>query len=166
MKTIKVRVYTYDELNEDAKEKALGWWAEGFDGAFEWDCTKEDAENVGLVLEGTDRDRMTGHFQVSGEECAKAILKEHGPKCETYKTAKQFLKDFNRMAEPIDEDTKAHDEWEQYREECETEFLRSILEDYRTMLDKDYEYNQYGEGAIESIRANEYTFTKDGKRFG
>lgn len=44
------------------------------------------------------------------------------------------------------------------------EFLNDILEDYRVMLQKEYEWRGSREQIIESIEANEYEFDENGNQ--
>lgn len=161
MKKIVIKTYKYAELSEDAKEKARNWYLKGFDFQFEWDCIQGDAKTIGLKLEEWEYRRYAkGDFETSGRECAEKIIKEHGKHCETYKTAKAFLKDW-KIADREDE-KKGIDE---KTEEVEAEFLKSLLEDYRINADEEYEYVQSEEAIAESIEANEYDFLEDGTRF-
>lgn len=167
MRTIKVRVYEYKELNEEAKSMARQWLLEDGDlYQWEWDNVQEDAKNIGLRIDRMDsegRRPSEGRFVVSAMDTAERIKKEHGPKCETYKTAFEYLKSVK--PEP-DYDNPSHDTWEDENEELEREFLRSLLEDYRIMGQKSEDYINSEEYISEMMEANGYTFTKDGERFG
>lgn len=148
MKTIKTNVYTFDELDDKAKEKARQWYIEVSAGDEWWEYTYEDAKTIGLEITSFDLDHnrhAKGKFTKPAKEVAKAILREHGDMTETYKTAVGFLGD-----DDISED----------------DFLASLLEDYSIMLQRESEYVVSDEAVDENISANEYTFTKDGKRFG
>jgi hypothetical protein len=48
--------------------------------------------------------------------------------------------------------------------DIEDNFLDSLLEDYSIMLQKEYEHLQSEESIIETIVANEYEFTEEGKQ--
>jgi hypothetical protein len=169
MKTVRVKVYEYSELNEKAQQEARYWLLEsGLDGQIQWEDTQEDANVIGLKLEGTHRGYMLGKFSISAQECAKLILENHGQTCETWKDAFSFLwdiaivweKDFDVEADELtyDDETKIED--------LESEFLKIILEDYRIISEKNQEYVESEEYIKETMEANGYTFTKDGKRFG
>lgn len=157
MKTKTINLYSFEELNEDQQQKAIEkLWDLNTTHEW-WEYTYEDAENIGLKLTGFDLDRgsyCSGDFIGSDEECANLILENHGDKCETYKTAKAFLDEFNKL----DEDTQ-----EDERQDLADKFLKSILEDYRIMLSKEYDYLTSKEAIIESIKANEYTFNEKGE---
>ncbi len=47
--------------------------------------------------------------------------------------------------------------------ELEAAFLKSILEDYSTILQNECEYLMSDEAVTETIQANQYTFTESGK---
>ncbi len=46
MKTIKINIYSFDELSDKAKEKARQWYREGFDFQFSNDIVIEEAKNI------------------------------------------------------------------------------------------------------------------------
>ena len=48
-------------------------------------------------------------------------------------------------------------------EDLNKEFLRSLCEDYRIILQKEYEYLTSEEAIIETIEVNEYEFTEEGE---
>ena len=47
-------------------------------------------------------------------------------------------------------------------DEMSEEFLKSLLEDYRIILENEYEYLTSKEAILETIEANDYEFTADG----
>jgi hypothetical protein len=167
-------LYTFDELGDEAKEKALEEYRDincGFDW---WDFIYDDAETVGLKIDGFDLDRRrhaTGKFIESAFDCASKIIKEHGEMCETYKTAKAFLSDWSKLvtkySDGINTDEVAEDndyEFDQEADEMESEFLKSILEDFSIMLQNESEYIVSDEAVREAIEANEYEFTEEGRK--
>lgn len=150
MKTKTINVYQYNELSDRAKERTRNWYLESLDFDIEWDTIKTDAETVGLALTEWEYQRnIDGDFIKDAEFCAQNIIKEHGEMCETYKTAKNYL-----------EAVKT----EETIEEIDADFLKSILEDYRIMADKQYEFVQSEEAISEMMEANEYEFDESGKR--
>lgn len=168
MRTIRTKVYKFSELSEQAKEKAIEW---GYDLNVSydwWESVYEDAENIGVKITGFDIDRASyckGDIIGTHEETAKLILEQHGEQCETYKTAKNFLAELDAVAERYKD--KGEDNWDEQSEieAQEDDFLKSLLEDYRIILSKEYDYLTSREAIIESIEANEYEFTVDGRRF-
>jgi len=172
--TITREIYTFQELSEKAKEKAIEkllninledqWWE------FEY----EDAANIGLKLTAFDLDRnkhAKGKFIWSATEVADKIMSEHGNKCETYKTAFNFLNErdtlVRKFSDGISTDIVTEEneyEFDQEADELEEQFLEDILEDYANILQKQYEYLYSEEAIIETIEANEYEFTEDGEQ--
>lgn len=164
MKTISVNVYQYSELSDKAKERARNWYLEGSDFEHEWDCLKEDVKNIGLNLTAWDYGRYCkGDFISSAPECAENILKEHGKTCETYKTAQVYLKSIKHLIDLCSDEMTT--EQEEEKEDADNQFLNDILEDYRILADKQFEYCQSEEYIKEAMEANEYTFLQDGERF-
>lgn len=172
MQTKTYTVYKFDELSEKAQEKALDNLRDINTDHEWWEFTYEDAANVGLRITSFDLDRnrhATGEFMVlgGGEQCAELILREHGPKMNTYKTAAAYLKELEALSAkyPNREDSD-HEDHEAHMEAAgllEDEFLTNLLEDYSVMLQNEYEYLSSDEGIKETIAANDYDFTEDGK---
>lgn len=154
MRIKETKVYPFDELSEDAQEKAIeNLWDINLDYEW-WECTFEDAKNVGVVITEFELDRGSyckGTIE-DAIDTARAILKEHGDTCETWQTAK----DFHDIVAKDGEDT------EDYESLC-SEFTYSILEDYRIMLQKEYESRYTEDAIVETINANEYEFTENGQ---
>lgn len=171
MKTKTINLYSFDELSEESQDKAIellydlnvmdSWW---------YESTYEDAERIGLKIEGFDIDRrnsIDGKFIWDATEVAHEIIREHGEQCDTYKLAEEFLKERDEIVDTAlkDEDGEFEDErkLDNDLDECESEFERVLKEEYLSILRKEYEYLTSREQIIESINCNEYTFTEDGK---
>lgn len=153
MRIKETKVYPFGELSETAKEKAVEKLSDINVDYEWWESTFEDAGNVGIKITSFDTGR--GNY-CKGDiddavDTARGILKEHGDKCETWQTAKDFH----------DAVAKDGEETADFEELC-SEFKYSILEDYRIILQKEYEYLTGEEAIIETIEANEYEFTEDG----
>lgn len=127
---------------------------------------KEDAKIIGLNLHGRDREYspMRGAFITSAAECAENIMENHGKKCDTYKTAAAFLKEFKKREKFVNQPLKENEPDDDYLTEIEDKFLRDICAVYCKMLDQEYEHVQSDEYIDETIRANEYEFLESGKR--
>ena len=153
MRTICTNVYQFNELNKQAKQKAIENMYDINVNCSWWEYTYEDASNVGLKLTSFDIDRgnyCEGKFINSAKDCARLITKNHGEECSTYVTASDFIQEYNKT-----DDDKI--------EELEEQFLKDILEDYKKILSEEYEYQTSKEAIIETILANEYEFTEEGK---
>lgn len=186
MRTIEIKAYQFAELSETAKQKALEWGAYINVDHDWWDFTEDDAERVGIKITSFDIERRyscNGDFTENAEDVAKAIIEEHGDQCETYKTATAFMVELAAIEEMAKKDyaefsKEAADIGEEFYdfenffentfsdaiEEMGEDFKKSILEDYRIILRKEYEYLTSEEAIIETLEANGYEFTEEGKR--
>ena len=171
-KIIETTVYSFNELSESAKEKAREWHRNGALDYDWWQSTYDDAEQAGLKIKSFDLERnrhAKGEFISGAENCAWLIEKNHGDTCETYKTAKAFLAERDEAVNsaPKDENGELENEraLDEKLDDIESDFLKSILEDYSIILQKEYEWLLSDEQVDESIIANDYTFTESGARF-
>ena len=171
MKTIKINLYSFSELSKEAQDKVI---EKQYDINVDynwWESTYEDALNIGLKITSFDIDRANycnGEFVSGGIDCAHKIEKEHGEKCESYKTAKTFLADYDKLVEKYSDGkvlcTVADEnvyEFDGEADELESEFLKSIC-DYKIILSGEFDYLTSREAILETIEANEYTFEADG----
>ncbi len=168
-KQIITTIYEFHELTEDAKEKARNWYREldSFDNW--WEGTYTDASMIGLKLTGFDLDRnkhATGIIETSAPEVAESIIANHGVECKTYIIAKEYQTALNIIGVACDTDGAERQEWEDKREEIDDLFLNKLLSAYADMLQEESYYRYTPEYVDEQIKANDYTFTIDGKRLG
>lgn len=171
MKTKTVTLYEYDELpTERAKERARDWYLSCTESdTYAWEDIQADAEMVGLEIESLDQHRPNkGRFTAGALETAHKIEKDHGESCETHKTTVKFLADRDEIIDTAERDEDGEfsdvDAVDDKLDTLEGEYLHDLLEDYRVNLEKNIAYQQSREAIEESIRANGYTFTEDGKR--
>jgi hypothetical protein len=162
-------LYKFEELPENIKQKAIENLYDINTNFDWWQFVFEDAENIGLKITEFDVDRgnfCKGVFTLSANEVAQNILNEHGEHCETYKTSKSFMDEWQLVYNDyLDEKSPKYEsqESEDKLMELEDDFLKSLLEDYRIMLSNEYEYQTSEEAIIETINANEYEFDENGK---
>jgi len=175
MKIKHVKTWKLNELPEDTKQKAIeklydiniefGDW---------WDQIYEDAADVGIKITSFNIDRGSCCEGVIYDfvETAQKIIKNHGELCETYLTANNYLEDRAKLVEKysdgIETDIVTEDNEYDFDLECDDldeEFKKSILEDYRIILSKNYEYLTSKEAIIETIEANDYDFDVNGNIF-
>jgi hypothetical protein len=162
----KIDLYEFAELTPDIQQHVLNTLYDINVDYNWWDSTYEDAANIGLKITGFDLDRGSyckGSFINTAIECAEAIIREHGEECETYKTASKYLANLIEVREKYK--NAGEDNWDEESEleNTEDEFLNDLLEDYRIILQHEYDYLTSKEAIIEIITANEYLFTIDGK---
>lgn len=146
-----VTTYKFSELSEGAKELARSWYREGALDYDWWDSTYEDAERIGLKITSFDLGRSQlceGELTGSLNDSVQAVLAEHGSECGTYELAREYYRR-RHNGQSMDED----------------EFRERLLREYLGMLEREYEWLLSEENVDESIGANEYDFTADGKRF-
>ena len=155
MKEHTVKLYSISELTGDARKKALEHFEEINSGYGWWDCTFEDAKMAGITILqfDIDLDFIKGDFDKSGIFTAHEIIDNHGKSCDTHKTALKYVETFNSCL--TDEDS----------EQADQQFLKDILSDYLKMLKSDFEYLISEAAIVETIEANDYSFTEDGKYF-
>lgn len=161
MKIKSYTVYKFNELSEEAQQKAIeNLYDINVDHDW-WEFTYEDAEQIGIKITEFNIDRgayCKGDFIESPLTVIKLIKENHGESCETYKTALQYEKLILEC--PKDEEGEPV---EGELEVIEDDFRNSLLEDYRIMLEEEFEYMTSKKAIIETIEANNYDFTNEGK---
>ena len=184
VRTVDRTLYTIDELLGDpaAKDKALNhFWNLNVDHDW-WEHIYEDAATIGLQITGFDlgnRKSITGRLTESLRNCCALIRKHHGKDCDTFKTARQYLKGYAKAfaAWRACELEACPEEYEDYSpsdwlgefdplgecEDIEEDFKKALLQDYLSMLQREHDYQTSEEQVLESVRANEYLFTEDGE---
>ena len=50
MRIVETKVYTFDELSDEAKQKAIEHWREGYLDYDWWDAVYEDADQCAKIL--------------------------------------------------------------------------------------------------------------------
>lgn len=178
MRIIETKAYTYDELNDVAKEKARDWWAInscGEDLRFAMECHEEN-DGVAFAEWGT----YPHYVRISwGKTNALDLLfawLRHGRGCSTYKIAKETLHELHRarsqwVPQYYDSDsyedigTYKRDWWEEECGECQAifdEFKQEAESEYENILRAEEEYLHSEENMAETFRSGNYEFTEDG----
>ena len=176
--TTEQTVYTYDELPQKAKEKALDWFAQCvFD--YDWyESTYEDASSVHLEITSFDDYNLEAQFMKTARDTALACIKDHGDTCDTYIDSAAFIREYDaKEAELLskiaelerlalddwqDDATDLEDAFDDWLADAEEQYLYAMRENYRIILRKEAEYMQSAEYLEEGIRASEYEFDIDG----
>ncbi len=97
MRTVRTKVYKFDELSKEAQQKAIERLSDINVDYDWWQSTYEDAANIGLKITGFDLDQnrhAKGEFTLSANEVAANIFRDHGDSCTTYKTATVFMEEW------------------------------------------------------------------------
>lgn len=155
VETVTRNLYSFDELSEKAKQAAISRLYDiNVDDEW-WDTVYEDASCVGIKITSFDLGRswkITGECSIDVIAMLRKIIKDHGPDCRTYKSAKSWLNEWKKAKKDVDG-------WDDFKDEA----LRDILDDYLYFLLDEYEYLTSEESIVETIEANEYEFTEDGR---
>lgn len=166
--TITRILYEYPELSPSAQDHAIETlWDLNVDHDW-WDCTYDDAKIAGLKITSFDIDRhdITGRFIEFAEACAQAIQDNHSPDCDTLKCADAYLASWDAIISnaPKDKDGEFEDEREldEKLDNLDSEFLHDILEEYLSILAKEYDYLTSREAIEKTIESNVYEFTEKG----
>lgn len=170
--TVVTKVYKFDELSDEAKAVAVERLS-GLNIHDEWwESTYEDAARIGLKIEEFDLGQCSyvrGPWTEDAEAVAGLIQEHHGETCETHKDATTFLAAVETAKTAFEGRPGYDPDYEEFDEihiwDISREFERTICEDYRIMLQKEYEYLTSEEQIIEAIRSNAYEFTADGVQY-
>lgn len=169
MQTTILTLFTLAELpTVKAREKALQWAREALLDEW-WESVYNDAEQVGLRIEGFDTGRgdyCNVCFQHDPASVAVAIMREHGG--DTEKAAAMFASaddEYNGVNGKITLATpdKADELQEEYDAKIE-EFRQVLSRCYLKQLREELEYREGAEYLAEMCEANGYTFTITGER--
>jgi len=168
MRTIETTVYKFSELSDSAKEKAIQNLSDiNVNDEFWHEYVIEDAETIGLKITEWDINRgyAKGKFTESAFDVAESIFENHGGDSETINTAEVYLCSYEATVCKNNRENADEEFPEDFldTEEIDAEFLKSLLEDYRIMLSKEYGYLTSEKAIIETIEANEYEFLDNGK---
>lgn len=167
-----ITIYQFEELEDNVQQKVLEkFWSYNVEHFDWWDCTYEDAETVGFKITEFDLDRRSmcnGDFIIDAENTAKLMIENHGENCETYIDAKNFLKLFTPMESELDSIEQPDGDYDYDRmkqleddlEDLKNEFLGQTKENYRIMLENEYEYLTSKEAIKEAL--HDYEFDIDG----
>lgn len=168
IKITETKVYKFDELTEEQKEKVIEkHWDINVDHEW-WDSVYDDAEQIGLKITAFDIDRASycdADFIHGALDTANLIIENHGDKTETYQDAVNYLKERNEL---IASELKKNEDDEQFieddvdLEDIDQEFLKALREDYLIILRKEFEYLTSRDAIIETIDENEYEFDEEG----
>ena len=172
MRTETIEIYTFNELPEEAKERAIrDAWEIKVDCDW-WHWVYEDAERIGLKIKSFDDYKLNAVFIDGAEQTAWAILDEHGQSCDTYKLAQEYLADrvalVAKHSDGIRLDVVSEDNEMAFDcacDELDEDFLYVLKKQYRVMLINEYEWLTSDEQVAESLIANEYEFLSSGEMY-
>ncbi|MEE9581105.1 MAG: hypothetical protein V3V74_07315 [Nitrosomonadaceae bacterium] len=169
--TITTNIYEFNELSDKAKEKARDWWKE-CTTIEDWsEQTYEDAAMVGIKIIGFDIGRGDDCMfddSFDADEVYAAIIKNHGEKCDTYKSVYAYnaAKEATLKQAPRDEagDFIDEDILDDKLNVLVKELKHNLQKDYLKMLRSDHDYYFSDENVSENIITNEYEFLENGSK--
>ena len=172
MKTIETIVYSFNELDEKAKAKAIDKERYFYVEDTWWDNVYDSAKEVGLNITEFDLGRgrhIKGQFTRDAESVADYILQEFGETCQAYKVADNYQKQRENILTNAEKD-EFGDFTDLYTldnelDALDTELRNDLLNYYLKCLELEYEYYMSDEFISEFLTNNEYNFTQDGTRF-
>ena len=162
MRTIEIKVYKFEELDKQTKEKVIdNYRTINVEDTFWYDWIKDDFNRLGLEIKEFDlgRRNYVKIYIDNLEETSKSILHEFGDSVLIKQTAKNYIDEFNKIQANYKEDEDIERELEILDEEYEKEYSEDIL----SYLRANYEWETTDEAILETIEANDYDFTTEGK---
>ena len=162
MKTIEIKVYKFDELDEQTKEKVIDNYRHiNVEDTFWYDWIKDDFNRLGLEIKEFDlgRRNYVKIYIENFEDTSNYIIKEFGDSVLIKQTAKNYLKELKEIVSNFKEDEDIDREFETLDENYQHEFEADIL----SYLRANYEHYISDEAVIDTIEANDYDFTTEGK---
>ena len=175
MRTIEIQAYKFNELDEQTKQKVI---EDNIDINVEfdwWDCTYDTLRECGIKVNSFDIGRRREceiEFLEDGYEIATNIVDTFGEAMEIVKDAKNFIKDRDILVKKYGEGNdidgysvkeELYDEFDEDVEGITIDLKKNLEYEILRWLRDEYEYLTSEEAIIETIEANEYEFTEEGK---
>ena len=162
MKTIEIKLYKYEELDKQTREKVIeNYRYINVEDSSWYYWIQEDFSRLGLEIQefNLDRGNYAKIYIDNFEDTSKNIIEYFGDSVLIKETAKNYLDEFNKIQANFKEDEDIERELEILDEEYEKEYSEDIL----SYLRSNYEYEISDEAVINTIEANDYDFTTEGK---
>ena len=184
---IKTEVFKFDELSESAKDKARDWYRESSvgDNYFAESTIEEAQGEIGKALGFNISDVYWSGFSSQGDgacfvgtwraaDVDARALQQYAPADKKLAQIRKAMRAFarahcNNTASITHRDRYCHAHSTEIEADQDASAFADIARDFMNwiyrQLEAEYEYQYYGEGCDETIKANDYTFTEDGRRF-
>ena len=147
MKTIEIKAYEFSELNKKAKDKILCDFIDINTNYDWWDIVYDEFDYLGLKVNSFDIYRQTIDIEFKNdikEFCNNVINNWHDT--DLVNICDDYLVNENNP-----------------NKENENYYKRLIADEVLTTLTNEYDYQSSSEAIIETIEANDYLFTENGK---
>lgn len=174
MKTVSINVYSFDELSETSKQKAIDEHLNFLYNTQWWDYVYGDAENVGLIINGFDLYCKSIDVKLchSMNDTIDKIFEHHGEETDTYILATGYkilwTELVSKYSDGVDNEIVTEENEEKFDEladSLEAGFTKELGKLYLKMLKEESEELGEYENIAENIRMNEYEFLSDGSLF-
>ena len=156
MRTTEVKLYQFEELSTEAKEKAIEE-NRTINVNWEWsDCTCESMKEAGVKINSFDIYHRDINITIEdSHETALRIIENFGEAMEVVTLSKQFIKDRDALIKRLGEgnDIAGYSVKEEFIDEYDEEI---------EYLEEEYRYLQTDETVAETLIANDYEFTEEG----
>jgi len=162
MKTIEIKLYKYEELDKQTREKVIeNYRFINVEDTFWYDWIKDDFNRLGLEIQEFDlgRGNFAKIYIENFEDTSNYIIEEFGDNVLIKQTAKNYLKELKEIVSNFKEDEDIDREFETLDEKYQHEFVADIL----SYLRAEYEYQISDEALDEFFINNDYDFTTEGK---
>jgi len=147
MKTIEIKAYEFNELNKKAKDKVLFDFIDINTNYDWWDIVYDEFDYLGLKINSFDIYRQTIDIEFKNDIkdfCNNVVNDWHDT--DIVNICDDYLVNENNP-----------------NKQSETYYKRLIADEVLTTLTNEYDYQSSSEAIIETIEANEYLFTENGK---
>ena len=163
MKTIEIKVYKFKELDKQTRKKVIENYRTINVEDIDWyDYISYDFNRLGLEIQAFDLGRRN-HIDVSIlntlEETSKLILQEFGDSVGVKQTAKNYLDEYEKILSNFKED----EDIEREVEILDEIYLKEYQEEIISYINNSYAWETSDEAVIDTIEANDYDFTTEGK---
>ena len=162
MKTIEIKVYRFEELDEQTKEKVIeNYRYINVDSTFWSDYIKEDFIRLGLEIKEFDLGcgNAVKIYIDNLEETSKNIIHEFGNSEAIKQLAENYINEYEKIQANFKEDEDVEREVELLDDQYEKKYSEYIL----LYLRASYDWETSDEAVYRTIEANEYDFTIEGK---
>lgn len=171
MKTVEIQLFKFDELTENAKQKAINKYRDSGINYYWYSFINEDAKDVGIKIKSFDISRKEIEIDLlySYDEVASKIISNHGEYCDSYIKAKCFLDDKDALVEKysngINLSIVSEEKFDEEFDDLEQDFKNDLEDYYLKMLRDELEYMESDGYIIQMIIDNDYDFTEDGEMY-
>ena len=162
MKTIEIKVYKLEELDKQTREKVIeNYRYINVEHSTWYDWIKEDFNRLGLEIQEFDlgRRNYAKIYIDNFEDTSKNIIEEFGDSVLIKQTAKNYINEYEKIQANFKEDEDIEREVELLDEQYEKEYSEDIL----SYLRSNYDWETSDEAIYQTIEANDYDFTTNGK---